>query len=460
MPNGGTICCHDCTYNLGLYNSKIYDKCDIFGIDTNPSLICRSFRLPKQSHTQAREKWPILDTLAPGMIYKHEDVPNDSRPNLKELFKVEFVQINEFSGSNFEIDESFRLKSLYDFIYNNGYIKFDFNALGKAKKFKRLKIDDSIADKAAACMVGIGIGDAMGRAVESKTPGTYWIEKYMKWYGWTDGPIGTITDDTQLSMWLAESLIENNGLNPDSIAKRFTSEHIRGLGMALDEFVKNSLQHKLNWYDAATDSAGNGVAMRSAPIGLYYHNSYDNLKLASGIQAVITHNDPMAVASGIIVAFAISKLLRMKPEDLSTQRQKIDFCIEVADSIEGIEVWKEYRARNDNQKTNLHNRLKNDIPYYLEKDFAPKRVSELFLTGAYVLETLPYALYCFLYSPDNFTDTLLNAVNYSYDSDTIASIACSMSGALNGMNAIDNYYIDNLEFKDRLMNLGKLLVSK
>lgn len=65
MSNGGHICCEYCTYNRSPYG-----QCDIFGVETNPFVLCRSFRKTGQSHSQARKKWPMLNDLRPGLVYQ------------------------------------------------------------------------------------------------------------------------------------------------------------------------------------------------------------------------------------------------------------------------------------------------------------------------------------------------------------------------------------------------------
>jgi ADP-ribosylglycohydrolase len=45
--------------------------------------------------------------------------------------------------------------------------------------------------------------------------------------------------------------------------------------------------------------------MRSAPIGLFYREDFKALTLGSILQAVITHDDPIAVASGLLTAHAV-----------------------------------------------------------------------------------------------------------------------------------------------------------
>lgn len=75
MPNGGHICCEYCTYSRALRGS-----CDIHGIETSPFILCRSFRLSGQSHTAARQQWPMLLDLEPGVVYWIDNAAPPLRP--------------------------------------------------------------------------------------------------------------------------------------------------------------------------------------------------------------------------------------------------------------------------------------------------------------------------------------------------------------------------------------------
>ena len=76
MANGGFICCEYCTYNRSPYG-----ECDIFGIRTCPNIICRAFRMPKESHAQARNRFTFLEKLKPGIVYEIENSPlSDGKP--------------------------------------------------------------------------------------------------------------------------------------------------------------------------------------------------------------------------------------------------------------------------------------------------------------------------------------------------------------------------------------------
>lgn len=64
MPSGGHISCEYCTYNRSPYG-----RCDIFGVETSPFVLCRQFRPPGESHRSAHKAWSILSKLESGKVY-------------------------------------------------------------------------------------------------------------------------------------------------------------------------------------------------------------------------------------------------------------------------------------------------------------------------------------------------------------------------------------------------------
>jgi ADP-ribosylglycohydrolase len=105
----------------------------------------------------------------------------------------------------------------------------------------------NLRDRFGAALVGGAIGDAMGRANEgrpAREARARKIREYLPWAGWHGGPKGTITDDTQMTIWLAEAILDEvqrameagvadtpgHLVNPDDLAQRFTREEIRGIG--------------------------------------------------------------------------------------------------------------------------------------------------------------------------------------------------------------------------------------
>jgi ADP-ribosylglycohydrolase len=353
-----------------------------------------------------------------------------------------------------------RPDELYEELKAKGSLAADYASLGIHDPLPTKALNKrALLDRFSGCLLGGAVGDALGRGVEGRSPGGRWIDEYQPWHGWRSGPKGTITDDTQFTMWLSQSMIANGAIDPQDLVQRFTAEHIRGIGQATSEFVRNVKVLGKRWYESGVVSAGNGVAMRSAPVGLFYREDVKALKLASILQAVVTHNDAMAIASGILTAHAIALLLTMQSSDLSSLVARQSLCHRLADVICGMELNATYQTRNTGEPATLEKRFRQDLPQWLEENPDPIEVNQRYWSGGYVLESLPHAFYCFLRSPDDLHQTLLQAVNSSRDSDTVAAIAGNLSGALNGVQAIPKAYLDELEYRRELEQMGHSLLQ-
>jgi ADP-ribosylglycohydrolase len=84
--------------------------------------------------------------------------------------------------------------------------------------------------------------------------------------------------------------------------------------------------------------------------------------------------------------------------------------------------------------------------------------SDWFFCGAFVLESLPMALWQFLHAPEDPEEAIVNAVMGGYDADTVASMAGAYVGAYLGEDAFpDRWRGDDLEFADELRGLADQL---
>ena len=90
----------------------------------------------------------------------------------------------------------------------------------------------------------------------------------------------------------------------------------------------------------------------------------------------------------------------------------------------------------------LHGRIGTELPQYLAASEAPFATWH---NGAYVLGSLPCALWCFLAFPEDFEQTLFTAV----DADTVAAMACTLSGAYRGYSHLQQRLLAELECHDR-----------
>ncbi|MCZ6800945.1 MAG: ADP-ribosylglycohydrolase family protein, partial [Nitrospirae bacterium] len=140
------------------------------------------------------------------------------------------------------------------------------------------KIKNEIKDKVIGAFLGGAIGDALGMSVE-----TFSAEKIAEKYGrvtdyltpdghkWFDGEeAGTTTDDTQLTIAVAEAMIAFP-FDMDSQAelhKEAFRDGTSGWGRSTKESVR-SLCNGASWKNSATSTGlGNGVAMKVSSLGL------------------------------------------------------------------------------------------------------------------------------------------------------------------------------------------------
>jgi ADP-ribosylglycohydrolase len=322
-------------------------------------------------------------------------------------------------------------------------------------------------DRFRGALIGGAIGDAMGRANEGVWPSEArdrQIREYQAWGGYKGGPKGTVTDDTQMTMWLAESIlasprraeeagvsdVRDHLLDPDDLAKRFTWEHIRSIGQAVREFVHNYKDLGKPWYEAGIHSAGNGTAMRAAPVGLVHLADPYRIYRDSLLQSVVTHRDSMAIAAAACQAYAVARAASVPAGSLASLGSRLALCADLATLLEGLER-PGYHLRGGSGATSLHGRIGTELPRYLQEGRPPFAD---WYNGAYVLESLPCSLWCFLVSPEDFAQTLFSAVDAGHDADTVAAMACTLAGAYHGYSRLPQRFLDDLEYHDRLIELG------
>ena len=186
----------------------------------------------------------------------------------------------------------------------------------------------ALRDRYRGCLVGGAIGDALGRPVEGRSRQRVaemfpdGLRDFQPWRGWRSGPVGKFTDDTQLTIVVAEWLRDTGDgpLSADDLGERVAEWGLtgRGIGAATREALWN-YERGLPWWRAGAESAGNGGAMRAAPFGLRFAGLPDNLRHAAALGTAPTHADATAVASAVVQAAAVNQCLAASPAG-STRR--------------------------------------------------------------------------------------------------------------------------------------------
>ena len=307
--------------------------------------------------------------------------------------------------------------------------------------------DSAVRDRYRGALLAGAAGDALGRPMEGRTNRTgRRVTEFERWRGWAGGPTGTITDDTQLTMAVAECLLVHGAVDPDDLARRLVAwlPEGRGKGQATVEAVTR-LSDGTPWWEAGAASDGNGAAMRVAPIGLAFPHDHGRLRDEAALSAVVTHSSPMAVAGAVVQALAVALAVRAPSGDLDPDAFVAALVAGTADLHDPGAP--ERRPEADGTPVRLVDRIA-EVPSLLH--LPPDEAFDRLYNGAFVLESLPSALWCFLRSPDDVEQVLVTAASGGHDADTVAAMAGNLAGAHVGVSGIPARWLGDLEFADEL----------
>ena len=295
---------------------------------------------------------------------------------------------------------------------------------------------DAILDRAKGALFGLAVGDAVGTTLEFKPRDNYSLLTDMVGGGPFQLRAGEWTDDTAMALALAESLIENQGLDPADLMHRFVEWRDHGAysctGTCFDIGITvSSALHRWTCtgdpFAGSSDpmSAGNGSLMRLAPVALRYWHDRDMLAKVAADQSRTTHGAADAIAA--CVAFA----------DM------------LADAIEG-------RPRSEV----LHSRVGEYSPAIAAINagsWRGKARDEVHSSG-YVAHSLEAALWSVSRTTD-FSTAILTASNLGGDADTTAAITGQLAGALYGLSGIPRGWLAKLAWRERIETLAQRLAD-
>ena len=291
---------------------------------------------------------------------------------------------------------------------------------------------DVIQDKFRGAILGGFLGDAFGSGFEGMHPDravfhlSNLSKKFPRQY----------TDDTDMTLALAESIIQSDKVDPQDIAKQFSlyGDLARGYAIGAIKSIL-ALRAGLKWHQVArivfeNGSFGNGAAMRVSPGGLFYHHNLDDLQEAAIQQANITHIHPLGQWGAVMQAAAIGLAVNQNPRE---PFKKEEVTVQLREVL-----WQgpiEYmRALNKIEEMFGQGKKLQDL-----------EVVQSFGNGVEAQFSVPSA--CFIaitYSPD-FCDAIRAAISLGGDTDTIAGMVGAIVGAHIGEKGLPVEWIEQLE---------------
>lgn len=293
-------------------------------------------------------------------------------------------------------------------------------------------------DQFSGCLVGQCLGDALGAPVEGlpRSVCRQYVDRNLKAHLEDNAPapfFGQYTDDSQLARGLLESYVEAGSFDPSDFARRIAAIFAEGRivrpGRATAEAARRLIQG-IAWDEAGTPppSAGNGSAMRAAPVGLLFFDDPGDLIRAARDQGRITHRDERCSAGAVAIAGAVALALQsdvIQPPDFLSQLVRWTSAIEpsVADGLCRLMDWVSWPPE---EAAAVISRFGLD----------PTTVDEWDGVSPFVTSSVLWSVYSFLRTPEDYRQTICTAIAVGGDVDTTAAMAGAISGARLGLEAI------------------------
>lgn len=296
-------------------------------------------------------------------------------------------------------------------------------------------------EQGAGVVLGLACGDALGRPVEGYPP-----ERLAEEFGTLDEMVGdgvhresagTLTDDTDMALCIARSLVEEGQFDPADVADRFLEWYESGpIGIGgMTRRVMKRLQQGESWDEAGQNewerspegqNAGNGSAMRCAPLAVAFADDQERLQQVSRDSSRITHADPRCTHGCAVLNLTIANCAAGVDDPLGDAVDTLpdDAPADLVDAVSSAE----------------------QMPY-----------SQLRPTG-YVVDAVEAALAVGLRA-ESFEGAVVEAVNLGGDTDTVGAMAGAIGGARFGVDDAPERWLEVLDEREELETLGRELAT-
>ena len=302
-------------------------------------------------------------------------------------------------------------------------------------------------DRVRGMLFGLAIGDALGNTSEGLHPAERrqrfgCIEHYRPNAHAANEPVGCPSDDTQLAAWTLQHLLLHDGLHPESLSDTFAARRIYGIGRATSKF-QDARRRGVPWTRAGQPAAGNGVLMRiAAALPPHLRTGGRSLWADVALNAFITHNDRLAIASAVAFADLLQGLLA--GERPRSPEWWLDRYLALGRPLEGdtAYVTRVQQGPLADWKGSAWRLVDEHVRAAVRAGTSALEAQETWYSGAYLLETIPTVLMILARHGDDPREAILAAVNDTRDNDTIAVIVGAAVGALHGAESLPEEWRD------------------
>ena len=288
----------------------------------------------------------------------------------------------------------------------------------------------SVSDRAVACLKGVATGDAIGKQTETLSR-----DDVLRWYphgvrGFEGPPgdvipryignrkrewrIGETTDDTERTMAVARAIVADGRVSHVSVGREM---------LACTKCVHPGVRSLWEFHQAADPARvasthdGCGAAIRMAPVGIVHPaRALDELVTAAREASISTHGGSLAIAAASATAAAVSAAIDGAGAD------GVFAVAERAAALSEGQASASSRSPFAAALRDIHDRLVS-LP-----SLEPETVAACaFPNSPLTIVPLALGLAAVMRSAE---DAILLAANVGGDSDSVASIAGGILGAM------------------------------
>jgi poly(ADP-ribose) glycohydrolase ARH3 len=283
-------------------------------------------------------------------------------------------------------------------------------------------------------LIGTAVGDSLGARMEG-TPGFQPVHEIGQRY----------TDDTVMTLGVAESLIERRGYDywdmTDRFVRNYEQEPWRRYGSGMPRIFRMMKSGRVGFgmldrQIYPEGSFGNGAAMRVAPVGLFYYNDSRTLREIAYHTASITHSNELALEGAALQACAVALAVVTDPKNIRTR-----------EFVGALRMFTKPGPYQEKLKT---------IARLLDEKSGKVQVVKELGNGAEALNSVPTAIYAFLANLD-FESSVTYAVSLGGDTDTIGAMCGAIAGACGGIENLPDRWKKRVENKETIELLATRL---
>ena len=274
-----------------------------------------------------------------------------------------------------------------------------------------------VLSRAQGCLLGQLIGDSLGSLVEFQSPGEILFNypegvRDMANGGTWDTLAGQPTDDSEMALLLARSLVSQGTFDRDEAEKAYV------FWLESNPFdIGNTILSGLTGR-RSPDSQANGAMMRISPLGIFGANyALDQVAEWARQDAAITHIHRVCQEANALFAMAIAHAVRTG-------------CV-ADDLYREIAGWAEEMGVDDSLKETIT----------AAADSPPDNFMRL---QGWVLIAFRNALWQLL-NTVSVEEGIVDTVMQGGDTDTNAAICGALLGAVYGREAVPNRWIETIQ---------------